>query len=246
MRPWKTHAIVLVSCLLVVAGCGSASEEPRSGTEKSSEGPGAAKIGECPVDSPAVKAARTLVRADIDGDGRAEAVRLTAADADCPDLLFAETEQGYLATRLPDGGPEVRNAFAVQVPGHEGDVVVTRQDHPRGGYQLRLFAAGADDLGELEDGNGPLVPFVALDVDEHPFRVDCTDGGVALTEAVAHEPPGVLFAWDVRRTTYAVTGTEIGRTATREVADNVLPEQLDRKFPALKEHRAFASCRAGR
>jgi hypothetical protein len=249
MRTWRDRAAqvaAFASCVLLLAGCGSASEEPPSGGQKSSEVPEAANVGPCPADSPAIAKARALVRADLDGDGRAEAVRLTADDTECPRLVFAEVGQRYLATRLPKAGPEAVRAFAVELPGHEGDVVVTRQGHPRGGFQLRLFVAGTDDLVELKDGSGPLVPFVALDVDEHPFSVDCTDGGVELVEAVAHEPPGIIFTWDIRRTTYAVTGTEVARKTSREIADNVLPGHLPSRYPALVEHRAFESCRAGR
>ena len=117
------------------------------------------------------------------------------------------------------------------MPGREGALLVTRQDHPRGGFQLRLYAAGPDELVELKTDDGPLVPFVAPDVQERPLSVDCADGGVVLTEAVAHKPPGVIFAWDIQRTTYAVEGGEVTAGETEEIADNVLPAQLRRSTP---------------
>ena len=85
---------------------------------------------------------------------------------------------------------------------------------------------------------------MALDVQEHPLSVDCTDGGVVLTEAVAHKPPGVMFAWDIQRTTYAVEGGEVTAGETEEIADNVLPAQLEAKYPELVDYSAFKSCRA--
>jgi hypothetical protein len=240
----RTNVAVLASCLLL-AGCGSATKPEGAGQAPAGH-EAAAKVGRCPADAPAVVGARTVTRADLDGDGRAEAVKLTAADGDCPHLLFAKVSGRYVDAQLPVDAPAVSRAYAVEVPGREGDLVVTRQDHPRGGYQLRLFGAGPEGLVELRDGEHPLVPFVALDVQEHPLSVDCTDGGVELTEAVAHEPPGVVFAWDIKRTTYAVHGSEVTPGTPEEIADNVLPRQLEAKYPELVEHRAFESCRAGR
>ena len=236
---------VLASCLLL-AGCGSASTGEAGQGKASAGNGGAPTVGRCPADAPAVVSARTVTRADLDGDGRAEAVKLTAADGDCPNLLFARLGGHYVSAQLPVGAPVVSRAFAVEVPGREGALVVTRQDHPRGGFQLRLFGAGSQGLTELRNGEDPLVPFAALDVQEHPLSIDCTDGGVVLTEAVAHEPPGAVFAWDIKRTTYAVDGTEVSGGSPQELADNVLPRQLDSKYPELVEHRAFESCRAGR
>ena len=79
---------------------------------------------------------------------------------------------------------------------------------------------------------------------EHPLSIDCTDGGVVVTEAVAHEPHGVIFAWDIKRTSYAVEGGEVTAGATEEIADNVLPGQLAAKYPDLVKYSAFTSCRA--
>ena len=98
-----------------------------------------------------------------------------------------------------------------------------------------MYAAGTDGLVELETDGHPIVPFVALDVQERPLSIDCTDGGVVLTEAVAHKPAGVMFAWDIQRTTYAVEGGEVTKGETEEIADNVLPRQLKAKYPDLVE-----------
>lgn len=253
----KASWFLTLACALVLAGCGSQAEEPTSGSDSASEsasesaGNQAAddRVGSCPVDAPAVVDARTITEADLDGDGRPEAVRLTAADGDCPSVLFAETAEGYVDARLPVGAPAASRAFAVRVPGRDGDLVVTRQDHPRGGFQLRVFAAaGSGDepqLTELEVDGSPLVPFVALDVDEHPLSVDCADGGVVLTEAVPHEPEGEEFTWDVQRTTYTLDGTEGSADAPEQLSEQVPEHQLEERYPDLVRHSAFDSCRVG-
>ena len=64
------------------------------------------------------------------------------------------------------------------------------------------------------------------------------------TEAVAHEPVGIAPAWDIKQTTYAVDGTTVTKGATKEIADNVLPKDLEAKYPDLVKHSAFESCRA--
>ena len=234
---------MLLAAILCLAACGS---EPADGKSEAGKGePTPAKVGQCPTDSPAVVSARTVATADLDGDGKGEAIKLTAPDGDCASVLFAKLGEKYVHAQLPLDAPPLTKAFAVDVPGREGALLVTRQDHPRGGFQLRLYAAGPDELVELKVDDQPLVPFVALDVQEHPLSVDCTDGGVVVTEAVAHKPPGVIFAWDIQRTTYAVENGEVTAGETEEIADNVLPAQLRSKYPELVDYSLFKSCRAG-
>ena len=241
MRTLAGTSMLLVA-LVCSASCGSESKEGTSASAK--DEPTAAKVGQCPVDSPAVVSARTVATADLDGDGTADAIKLTAPDGDCANVLFAKLGERFVHAQMPIGGLPLSKAFAVEVPGREGALLVTRQDHPRGGFQLRLYAAGQDQLVELKADDHPLVPFVALDVQEHPLSIDCTDEGVVLTEAVAHKPPGVVFAWDIQRTTYAVEGSEATAGEPQEIADNVLPAQLKAKYPDLIDYSAFKSCRA--
>ena len=242
MRNLVRTSMLLVA-VLCLASCGSPETE-KSGGSSAQDKSTSAKVGQCPADSPAVVSARTITTADLDGDGNTEAVKLTAPDGDCANLLFAKVEERFVHAQLPVGGLPLSKAFAVDVPGQDGALLVTRQDHPRGGFQLRLYAAGPDGLVELKTDAHPIVPFVALDVQERPLSVDCADGGVVLTEAVAHEPAGVMFAWDIQRTTYAVEGGEVTAGETEEVADNVLPRQLKSKYPELVDYSAFKSCRA--
>jgi len=234
---------MLLAITLCLTSCGSSETEKGGGSATKDKTP-SARVGQCPADSPAVVSARTISTADLDGDGKAEAIKLTAPDGDCANLLFAELGEKYVHVQMPLDAPPLTKAFAVEVPGREGALLVTRQGHPRGGFQLRVYAAGPGELVELKVDDSPLVPFVALDVQERPLSVDCSDGGVVVTEAVAHKPPGVVFAWDIQQTTYAVEGGEVTAGETKEIADNVLPAQLKAKYPDLVDYSLFKSCRA--
>ena len=57
-------------CLAVVclASCGSPETE-KSADSAAKDKTAAAKVGQCPADSPAVVGARTITTADLDGDG---------------------------------------------------------------------------------------------------------------------------------------------------------------------------------
>jgi hypothetical protein len=63
-----------------------------------------------------------------------------------------------------------------------------------------------DDLGEVTADGQPVVPFVATDTTGGYLSVTCADDALVCGQAVAHEPPGIVFAWDVRETRYAVDG----------------------------------------
>ena len=250
--PLPALPLLAVLVALVVAGCGSASEEAGSSAGASgsaSSSPSAdTTIEGCAPDSPQLTSARTLTRADLDGDGTREAVRLTAPGGTCGGTVFAQVGDTVLSARLPGDEPPVTSAYAVTVPGVEGDLLVTTQQHPRGGFQTRVFG-GSGTLTEVEVAGRPLVPFVATDVQEQPLSVDCGKGSLVLTEAVAHEPVGVVPAFDVRRTTYALDrggdgSVTLTKGSTREIADNVLDRQLGQAYPALVGHRMFPSCRA--
>ena len=239
----KRMLAVSVAALFLVAGCGSADPE-----EKSTAGGGAdaatTTVGACAADSQEVTGARTVASVDLDGDGQKEDVKLTSAGGKCPSLLFAKQGDGYVVTKAAVPAPPVASAFAVTVPGQDAQLLVTRQEHPRGGFQLRVYAAGAGALTELKKDGETLFPFVATDVEEHPASIDCSDQGIVVTEAVPHEPVGVVAAWDVQRTTYTLEDGKVTAGPTEEVADNVLPKQLAGKYPDLVKHSAFASCRA--
>src|SRR5690349_18890479 len=176
VRPIPMKRLVAVAAVLVLAGCGSA--EQGSGDDgKEATTPGVAMVGGCAADAPEVQQAKPVGTADLDGDGTADQVKLTAAGGSCGNLLFAKVGTGYVATPLPADDPPVGSVFAIAPTWSEGQLLVTRADHPRGGYQLRVYAADGESLTELTVDDQPLVPFVATDVQEHPFSIDCSDDG---------------------------------------------------------------------
>ena len=68
--------------------------------------------------------------------------------------------------RRPAGHQRLRHRTS---PVSDGQLLVTRADHPRGGYQLRVYAADGRRARPSSTVDGqPLVPFVATDVQEHP------------------------------------------------------------------------------
>lgn len=243
-------ACLLLLVPLLLGGCGSSSgRSERHGDGSGSSAPTTAppsSAGACPSGSSGAASAKVLARADLDGDGRTEVVRLRASDAACPGVLLARVGGRLMQAQISDDGPPVVSAFAVHVPGRRGDLLVTRQVHPRGGFQARVFVADGATLTELRVHGQPLLPFVATDVSEHPWSIDCSSQRLTFTEAVAHQPPGVALAWDVRRTSYALRGGGGGVVtpgATKRVQDDVLPGELSRRYPDLLAHRLFASCR---
>jgi hypothetical protein len=215
-------------------------------------------VGGCAADDAAVTGARTLTQAppagpsvdpvptrvDLDGDGRMDPVRVTAAAAEgCPGVLFAEVGDGFLVAPAVDGDPDALAGSAVRLPGARSDLLVTEQQHPRGGTQTRVYAAADRVLAELQDADGnPLVPFVATDTTPAPVSVTCTAAGIVVTEAVARGKAGAAPTWDVRRTTYAVRDGRAERTAREQIADDVPPGRLRERFPELARAEVLADC----
>jgi len=241
---------LLVLALVLLAGCGS-SEQAKGGSAADTSGsadstPSArASVDRCEQSGDGFVTTENLATFDVNGDGAGDRVGLVKPTrAGCPPAVAVDGVGSGVSAEIAAGEPPVRSAFGVVVPGRQGALVVTKQVHPRGGFQLRVFAFDNGVLVELKTDDHPLVPFVALDVQERPLSIDCTDGGVVFTEAVAHKPAGVVFAWDIQRTTYAVEGNAVTVGETEEIADNVLPAQLKAKYPDLVDYSAFKSCRA--
>src|SRR6476469_2850604 len=187
--------VLLVAVLVVLAGCGN---ERAGSTDKTRQGSTSApttQVGGCAADSPQVTKARTLATAYLDGDGTVESVKLTGPGGECGSTLFAKLGTGFVAVAVGAADPPVGSAFAVDLKGHDGQLLVTRADHPRGGYQLRVYAAGDGRLVELLVDLF-LMDTVATDVQEHPWSIDCSTDGLVFTQAVPHEPVGVVATWD--------------------------------------------------
>ncbi len=92
----------------------------------------------------------------------------------------------------------------------------------------------------------PVLPFVATDGGGAPTTATCTDdGGIEVVTATTAEPPGVVLAWDVQRTPYAIEGldaTPVGdATVQADVADPLLRTRVPELFDG-----PFADCRVRR
>src|SRR5918995_2137333 len=98
-------ALVLSMGLLV--GCGSAgtenAESGGQGDKADATGVASSTVGKCSGDSPAVANARTVARVDLDGDGTAEVVKLTAGGGECANTVFAKTGEGFVSSAPVDG-----------------------------------------------------------------------------------------------------------------------------------------------
>lgn len=184
---------------------------------------------------------------DLDGDGDGERVHHVPAGGGCPAALVAEVGTDELVASLADELPvENRDLAAIRLPGRTGEVLLVTPRHPRGGFQAHLFGYADGVFEELTVDGEPIFGFVATDTNSSPLSASCVAGGFAVTEAVAHEPLGVVPAWDVFRTTYAVEGNAVTRGPREEIADNVLDDELETAYRALMRHRLFEDCRADR
>jgi hypothetical protein len=185
-----------------------------------------------------VREAKDVASVDVDGDGHVDAVKLTGSTGACPHVLFAKVADGYVSATVPSDAPGTTSVFGVRLHGHDGALLVTRQDHPRGGYQLHVFASGSDGLAELKNGSQPLVPFVATDVRPISSSVDCRGSTIVVREAVA----GSSGTWDIRDSTYTVDGSSAASTGSKAVATKVTPKRVDQLMPA--GGAVFPSCRS--
>ena len=240
LRPtgMRTRALgILLALPLVVAGCGDAGDEG----SRAASSPTATSSW-CRSDTAPVE----LLEADIDGDGTPDAVDYHAPGGGCPGSLSSPVE-GLQAVPVLDwtAAPTPADAAAVDVPGRRGQLVLLLEQHPRGGFLAHLFGYADGKLAELEVDGNPVLPFVATDVMTDPLSARCVDGGFEVTAATAHTPIGVVPAWDVSRTTYAVDGNAVTKVATDEVADNVLDKELHQQYRDLVRYSLFENCRAG-
>jgi hypothetical protein len=61
--------------------------------------------------------------------------------------------------------------------------------------------------------------------------------------ATTSEPPGVVLAWDVERTTYDITAGGAVRTGSEQIEDHIADPLLRKKMPELFEPGAlFEDC----
>jgi hypothetical protein len=127
-------------------------------------------------------------------------------------------------------------------------VLLSSRPHPRGGTQPHLFAAAGKPgkpgrLVEVTVDGGPILPFLATDGGGAPVGATCTPhGGIAVDTATAHQPPGIVLAWDVTRTTYAIHDGRARRTGSSVVATAAADPALRRERPDLFSGDLFPNC----
>jgi hypothetical protein len=191
-----------------------------------------------------------VARADLDGRRGAETVRLTGPSGPCSDSLV--TVLGGRVAGLDVHGMDLaaKGATVVHLRGAGAPdlVLLTTRPHPRGGTQPHLFAAAGEPgrharLAEVTVDGGPVLPFLATDGGGAPVGATCTpDGGIAVDTATAHQPPGIVLAWDVTRTTYAISGGHARRTGSSLVAEAAADPALRRDRPDLFSGALFRGC----
>jgi hypothetical protein len=234
-RRWL--GLVLVGPL-VLAGCGDATKDAtghESGSPTSSTS--ACASGSAP-------AGRPVTELDLDGDGTSEPVTYLPAAGSCPASLAVTVGGHDLSATVDDELPVTSaGAAAVAIPGRTGAVLLVRPAHPRGGFQAHLFGYADGKLEELTVEGEPIFAFIATDVLTTPTAAHCVADGFEVVQARAHEPIGVVPAWDVFRTTYSVDGNAVTEGPTTEVADNVLDKALHEKYSELVDYSLFEDCR---
>ncbi|HET8718895.1 MAG TPA: hypothetical protein VFM50_14215 [Nocardioidaceae bacterium] len=241
-----------LAALLVVVLAGACGGQNGTGGSGGGSGDGSAGgavlFGDCRTSDPALAQAHRVAVADLDGTGRPEKVGFVPASADgpCAGALVATVGGTTRAVRVDDVRGPLQSATVVHLRGSGQELVMLRgKNHPRGGYLLHLYAAGSGGLSELLVDGRPVLGFVATDGGAAPATATCTPGGgIATWRATAHQPPGIVLAWDVRRSTYEVEGTQLRRTDQQLVREAVADPLLREQMPALFDQEAyFADCR---
>lgn len=224
MRTLGTAA--LLSAVLAVSACGS-----RSGTTD-------------PEADACAGRGVAVAKADLDGDGQVSTVRLTVSGSGpCAHRLLAEGGASADVGGL-DLVPKPAKVVHLRGPGAPDLVLLSARPHPRGGSQPHLFGAGgAGGVAEVTVDGRPVLPFVATDGGAPPMTATCTpDGGIAVLTGKAHQPPGIILAWDVTETSYELKGGRAVETGSRLVYKAVADPLLRKDHPELFDRSLFADC----
>ena len=232
------RAVGVVLTLLVATACGS---NPGSHADEAS-----AYRGCTPRD--VGDHGRIVARADLDGSDGVEKVRLVGPnDRRCGDSLVAVVGGRLVGADVRRLHLVTARAQVVHLRGnaHRDLLLLWSQAHPRGGSQPHLFGLrGSGRLVEVTVDGHPLLPFVVTDGGGSPMTATCTgSGGIAVFSGMAHQPPGIVLAWDVTRTTYALRdgrAVAVGSALSEKAAAD---PALRRSRPELFSGRLFANCR---
>ncbi|HET6627989.1 MAG TPA: hypothetical protein VFG63_16480 [Nocardioidaceae bacterium] len=232
----RTFGAVLSAATLTLslAGCGSGTE---SLDPQTTSAPDVTLFGGCTADDPALDRAEVVAEANIDGVAARNEIAYVPADSDgpCANALFTTFDGEPSAVPLGEAGIDTGSVQVVQLRGTERQLLLVRgEPHPRGGYEVHLFGGTDDEIGEVLADGHPVVGFVATDGGGAPATATCTDaGGIATVTATTHEPPGVILAWDVHRSTYRLRGNRAVLVSSEQIRDAAADPLLRKEMPAL-------------
>jgi len=221
--------LLLLAATLLLAGCGDEREQESP--------PQASQLDGCTIEN----FGRTGTPVGtLRSDERPVRLRLVPHDADhCPDSLISRGGSGVTGSQVGDLDLDPATARVVRTPGRASDLLLVESAPTGGSTQSHLFSAAGQEV--LVDGR-PLLP--AVDTG-HRAPVDATcarAGRLVVVTAKAHQPPGIVLAWDVTRTTYAVERDRATPVATATVARAAADPLLRRQHPELYDGRLLASC----
>jgi hypothetical protein len=236
----------MISGLLVAVlatGCGTAA--PSS----DSAGASAESWRGCTADD-AATAGQLLGTLGGDGEEPVKVRLVAAGEGPCAGGLVARTATGVEGVDVSALDLDASSAYVVHLRGAPADgpdelLLVDGAPHPRGGFQPHLFTVSGG-LHEVTRGGDPLLPFVATDGGGLPATARCGDHGtVEVLTATTSEPPGVVLAWDVQRTTYRIGESSVEEVGTEQVRDHAADPVVRKELPQLFESDGlFADCRS--
>jgi hypothetical protein len=239
----RTLGSVLCTSVLALTLTACAGDAESPGAEAldpaTTSSPDVRLFGDCRADDPALSGddIDVVAEADIDGSGASNEIAYVDADAGapCANALFTTFDGEPSAVPLEEA-PDLDSIEVVQLRDTDRQLLMLRgEPHPRGGYVLHLFGGAEGQIGEILAQGEPLLGFVATDGGAAPATATCTpDGGIAELTAKTHQPPGVVLAWDVSRTTYSLDGNTARQTSTEQVeeaaADPILRDEMPQLF----------------
>jgi hypothetical protein len=240
------RSIAMLSGLLLTglaAGCGSSAP---SGAGAAGDSP--ASWHDCTVDDFGT-AGQPLGSLETP-DGSAKVRLVEPGEGPCAGGLVVRTGSGVDGVDVSGLDLDASSAHVVHLRGSGGEgprdlLLVEGGAHPRGGFQPHLFTTYGGLHEVTVDGN-PLLPFVATDGGGAPATARCGDDGtVEVLTATTSEPPGVILAWDVQRTTYRIDETGAEELGSAQVRDHAADPVLRKELPQLfSPDGFFADCRS--
>jgi hypothetical protein len=222
--------------LLAVAGCGG-----RTGQVP----PSASRWGDCDMaafdDGGRVVVHRSPAEHDIwevrlYGPGRGP----------CANGLVARFGGGVEGADVSGMDLDPGSVRLVRLRGTDAPVLVAAS-RPTADARVRTHLFGAYGGGRLTEvllHGSPLLPVVATDGTLDPATATCEpDGHVAVWTATAHQPPGIVLAWDVRKTVYRIDGGTADAISSTLAEDGAADPLMRKKMPQLFQPDAFlADC----